>query len=192
MFSCLGRIIKVVFQIAIVGGLIVGGIVLVNDLGILSSVQTGSSPDSDFGIPNGEVSSEPNDEHIVKAVQSSLNGKTYKEFITKNEPKWRTCTEYDVALDPYAKNNPELAKCPHAGKRYRESNFVTVVETKKCAPIPEAGLQVVSLGNDQWQAIYGGNRWTVTKLDGSQTSAGEIIEISISNFRFQVNAHQDC
>jgi hypothetical protein len=61
---------------------------------------------------------EPSREDLIQAVRNSVAGKEYVEQVAKTrsvphqEEVVHTCTQYDVDLDPYAKHNPELAKCP--------------------------------------------------------------------------------
>lgn len=193
MFSCLGRIIKLVFQISLVIGLFVGGFVLVENLGIISDLQSGTPlPDIPANSPSGSYTSSPEDKDIIRAVRNGVNGRTYTMPTGSWEWRTRYCTHQDVAFDIHAKNNPELAKCAEVGDSYREKHYVSGTETHRCGTLPDVGWSVASLGDDRWRASQGGNSWVVTKIDGSRGAIEGMIEVSVSDFSFQVEPNQTC
>ena len=125
-------------------------------------------------------------------MRRSVEGKTYTVTTSRQEPKTHTCSEYDVDRDPYMPHNPELAKCPRVGATYTTWETVPERQTRRCEPLPgpEYGWHVQEAGADKWQVSLGGSVWDVEKLSGAATSAGK--QITVSNFAFSINPHQDC
>lgn len=192
MFSCLGRIIKTIFFISLVVGLIGGGFILADNLGIISDLQSGTPPEEIPGnSPRGTYSSSPEDKDIIQAVRNGVNGRTYTTTAGRWESQDHQCTHQEVASDIY-KNNPRLAKCPEVGHVYQKRQYVSETETHRCGTLPETGWTVTSLEEDSWRASHGGSSWIVTKVDGGRAAVEGWIEIGVSDFSFWVKPNQDC
>ena len=109
------------------------------------------------------------------------------------------CSQFDVDLDPYAKRNPELAKCPRVGATYWVNETIQVKESHSCGslPGPDAGWQVQEIGSDKWRVSISGSAWDLTKLEGEskgQKIDAKIVQVHIrgSQYAFIIAAHQEC
>ncbi len=134
----------------------------------------------------------PTRENIVEAVRRNVEAKTHDVTTHRQEPKVHTCSDYEVASDPYMPHNPELAKCPRVGATYTTWETVPERQTRRCEPLPgsEYGWHVQDVSHDKWLVSLGGSSWDVEKLSGAATSADK--PINMSSFAFAITPHQDC
>lgn len=138
------------------------------------------------------VSTTPTRTDVIEAVQKSVSGKTYTATVYKIVPTTKFCTEIDVDLDPYMPHNPELAKCPYAGKAYVVQDSVALQETRKCAALPgasDSGWYVEDRGDGRWMVSRNASSWDVEKVSGGSVS---LPVVKVSGFTFTIDADQDC
>ena len=136
------------------------------------------------------ITPEPSREDIIQAVRRSVEGKTYTENVSQQEPTTRMCSEMDVETDPYMPRNPELAKCPRVGAPYTTWQTVTKPEVRECKslPGPESGWNVQALPPDRWRVSRGASVWDVEKTSGRRVEKA----VTVSSFTFAITPHQNC
>ncbi len=151
-----------------------------------------SSPNEQTKLPIPQSSGEPSSADLIQAVRDSVSGKTYPQQVSHTEQQRHTCTQEDVELDPNAKHNPELARCPHVGAVYAVPVTTWATETRPCAALtaPDSVWSVQKTGNDTWRLSQFGSVWDVTKQGGQASSVGTTVRVS--QFGFGINAHQPC
>ena len=145
-----------------------------------------------FTPPIPRQTEEPSQADLIQAVRNSVAGHTYPQPVSHTEWKTHVCSQYDVDLDPNAKHNPELARCPYAGKTYSVSEVVSTTESRPCqsSSAPDSAWSVQSYGNDSWRVSVYGSAWDVTKLTGQANSVGDAVRVS--QFAFSIKPHQPC
>lgn len=143
------------------------------------------------GHEDHRIEEGPARDDLINAVRYSVESKTTVQKSPQRRGVQHSCTQYDVDLDPNAKRNPELARCPRVGAIYETFDTVYVDQAVRCVslPAPSPAWNVSQLRPDSWRVTYGGSSWIVTKLNGSANNASGI---RISSFYFSVVANQAC
>lgn len=115
-----------------------------------------------------ESTEDPTREVIIQAVRD-VNGQTISVKDWHWETRPHSCSQMDVETDPNAKNNPELARCPHVGATFNEQVQVEKNVNRPCTPLdgPNAAWYVQKVAPDQWTVSLGGKGWRVDQLAGS-------------------------
>jgi len=151
-----------------------------------------SSHDKTSSNAGSDSTGEPSSADLIQAVRNSVIGKTFSRQGSRWEQQQRTCSQFDVDMDPNAKHNPELAKCPRVGAVYRVPVMVPTTETVGCPPLtaPDSEWTVQKVGPNAWRLSQSGSAWDVTKIEGQSNSAGKTVRTS--RFNFAVNSHQAC
>jgi hypothetical protein len=146
-------------------------------------------------VPKVTKSDDPSRDDLIRAVINHVSGKTYSKTTYKYLQKTRTCSQIDVDLDPYAKRNPELAKCPHVGATYWVSERIPVQKRYRCMtpPPPDHGWSVQKISSNKWRVSNSGATWDLTKISSKSVGVDVIyIEVRGSRNAFRIDAHQDC
>jgi len=165
---------------------------LVSAILISCSKSTHLEDSEGSGAATPESSSEPSREDLIEAVRKTVEGKSYSESAPQSQRQLHTCSQYEVDIDPNAKHNPELARCPRVGATYWTTGTIYVNNSVPCQPLPgpQFGWAVSQRTSDSWLVSYSGSGWDVSKIEG--TSANERDSVRVSNFGFLVTAHQKC
>jgi hypothetical protein len=143
--------------------------------------------------PRIEKSDEPSRDDLIKAVQNHVASKTYEKTTHKVEQRPRRCSQIDVDLDPHAKRNPELAKCPYVGATYFVSETVPVRRRYECKRPPDHGWSVQKIGSEKWRVSNSGSTWDLTKISSKSVDVDVIyIHVRGSKSAFKIAAHQEC
>jgi len=116
-----------------------------------------------------ESTDDPTREVIIQAVRDSVSGQTIsvKDWHWETRPHY--CSQMDVETDPNAKNNPELARCPHVGATFNEQVQVATNVNRPCTPLdgPQAAWYVQKVAPGRWTVSLWGKGWRVDQLPGS-------------------------
>jgi len=147
-------------------------------------------------VPKVTKSDEPSRDDLIRAVIGHVSGKTYNKTTYENRGRSRRCSQIDVDLDPHAKRNPELAKCPHVGATYWISERVPVQKQYKCKtppPLSDHTWSVRKISSNKWRVSCYGGSWELIKISSKSVNADVIyIRVRESNNAFRIVAHQDC
>jgi hypothetical protein len=139
-----------------------------------------------------QSSDEPSREDLIEAVRRSVEAKSYSESVPQSQRWSHACSQYDVDVDPYAKENPQLARCPYVGATYWTTETIYVNQFVHCQtlPGPQFGWTVNPRTSDSWLVSHSGSAWDVSKVEGTSANQGE--SVHVSKFSFLVVPHQKC
>jgi len=126
---------------------------------------------------NAGDDAEPTRDELIDAVKRAAQSETTVATKYRQVPQTRYCSQMDVATDPHMPSNPELARCPYAGKPVVQFISEPYRETVSCPPVPDmAGAwSVVQLREDHWRVSVNGRVWMVDKLSGEAHGVGTLI-----------------
>lgn len=154
--------------------------------------------------PAVAVRREPSNDELIDAAVHAASADTTTRVRYRTASEQRSCTEMDVATDPYMPHNPELARCPEVGRRYTVTTQEPYQEQVKC-PAPPREHQYWSVnpaGENVWRVSSGGRSWTVTQQggaavttvqgEGSSVPSSSNREVKVSDFVFSVISDQGC